>query len=1785
MMYEAYEKRVRRFLPLANTVKICVKCAVLLLILAAVLLLGYLSLRGIYFGDLSLQDTKVTFGDLPEYDCFVLLGNYKCEYAAVGSENWTATQPTIPGIYRVRAVITKGLFGKRIYSEAGTVQLSRRQVTLRPEDKSGANAEYGESPVFGKHWQLSKDRLAKGHKIETAALTYYTYDGRGGAICHVDASSVVIRDRSGRDVTAGYDLSVMQGTIEVAPRKITVVVSEELKNGKPVNITKVYDGKSTGTDRYYLTKGTLLGGDAITIVPRGNPADVGKHENSVSISIENGAGQDRSAYYRVTLKLCKVVIEPRPITVTTPDVTLVYTGQTQYTNQYEITSGSLVTGQYMEFVHNEKTGILNVTKRAQDNKVLFRVLESGRDVTKNYDITYEYGSLTVTPRVLHVRTEDSQGLIYNGEEQSWPAFDILSGSLGAGHSLSVKKAASQKVPGSCENRVDYEILDSSGKKVTENYQLSVEYGTLTVGTGALVTFGLLDLSKTYDASALSPADYSAEKLVSVVAGTLFSDDYVEIVRTYGSQTDAGSSTYTVEYRIMHKEGFAGKAVDATDWYRSGLANDGVLTVTKRTVTIKFDPITKKYDGKAAVPAAPNLKDSALSRFEGKGHKIVLSEGAMQALTYTLAGHPVSEAVAIGKYTYTLPTEYLSVVLDDGSGADRTHNYEFVFSGNTIQIGGVTLKLAAPSGEKPYDGTPLTAESFSLSQVKETWGAQGYHATYTLSGSQTNAGVGSLQIQNVQVWDQYGNNVTENFEITTTPGKLTVTPISISVKSSSGSKTYDGQPMENATQMTLVSGKLIAGHVLGGAVKSDYVTDVGEHANDRVTPKVYTATGQDVTANYRITLNPGRYFIEPAYLTIEAPLVQGEYAGAPYKGTCDATASAVGLAKGHKVELNVTSQGVELGVHSMTVGGWKIMDSRGRDVTYNYIVTVTDGQLEIVPRRISVITGSSTVAYEDAPAINEELRVQGSGLIDGHLIRAIFTHTNGLHEIGAVSNTLEDVRVVNAAGADVTHYYDISFQYGMLRVKQIEITVTTGSETKATYDGQPIVAAYSKVTAGKLLSGHRLEVQYKYADGVSDVGKWKNTLSYYRITDAEGNDVTHMYNVHVDAGILEITDPYEVYMQSFDAEKVYDGETLSNTEYILHGELLPGHTISGVKPVTVELVGEQQNALSLIILDENGKDVSKNYRFSYMEGMLGTLRITHRPMHVTLGHVDVTYNGTTKLVAPQSQLQIEGLVSGQRLSLPVLVESPEIGDKTDAETGGARVYDVRGRDVTHCYYMTIEADALHVTVQPAELTLYLPTQFTKEYDGTGVDAAQAGYRPTGLATGHSVEYVATSTPAEPGDYTITFSHWAVYDNQGNDVTANYTVTAKSCAVNIHRIYVKLISESASRHYNGTPLTMHALKSSTLPEGYTVEVSYTGSQTAIGKSENTFDAVVYDAEGNDVTAYCNVSKSYGVLEVWGQLDLELTSLDAMAIYSGEVLTRHELAPFALPEGYSLEAFFTGERTMPGESANTFTVVIYDPTGEIATDAFAITYHFGTLTVLQKSTDWVITLTSISASKSYDGTPLTAHRLQPYELPDGFYLDVTWTGSQTKLGVSQNTFTARAYNDLVQELTIEYQYGALEVTLDVTVHAYEMTFTYDGTEKNCEDVWVEGLPEGYRVDVEFGAGLTVTGSKNVEFASVRVYDAQGNDITDLCNLTLKTAKLTVKPRTLTVYVYGQSADSIVPVQGSLVQGHTMFAEYGENGECYIEITDQSGALVYSNRGDSPVRYTLYDVIIQYG
>lgn len=1778
MMYQAYEKKVRLWKGYAHILKICIKCLVGLCILAAIMTLGYFSLRGIHFGSFEQRDVRVAFGEKPDFDVFVLLGTYKCEYAPIGSEEWSQDQPIVAGEYRVRAVITKGFF-KKVYSEPGTVTLYRRQITLSPSQVAGKPVPYGEEAKFGKHWKINARSLAKGHKIKKASLISAQLDGSGGLAVWLDASSVVIEDRRGRDVTDCYIISSGGATLNVKKVQISITVAEELKGGRPVALSKEYDGTPLYTNNYFITKGEMKQGDHLSLTTPSPRVDAGKGSNAVNIEVYSPDGQNRTAYYKIQKTLCRVEITKRPIEVTTGNETLTYNGSKQYGTVYRISKGALVAGHNPTTNFAQSQGVTEATARPVKNKIAISIQSFGRDVTANYDITYHYGELTVQRRQLGLRTQTSQGLVYNGQKQSATGYSIESGSFAPGHSAAATSFATQIVPGSCENRVEYKIVDGAGKNVTENYDLTVSYGTLTVEKGASLLLSLQELTKTYDASALNPGDYSAKQLVNVIAGTLYPSDSIEIVSTTGTLTDVGTTTYTVRYRIVHKVSL-GKTEDATSWYTDNGELSGTLSITPRTVTLTFDAINKHYDGKAAVPSAPNTKDTSIARFEGVGHKVVLAPDAMQHLVYSHGGGAPTD---IGEYTYIIPEEYISVVKNDGSGADRTHNYQFVFKNNKISISGLTLTLTAPSASKKYDGTPLLADSFSPSQVRIDGDVKNYSVTFTLTGSQLNAGSSPVDCANVRITDRSGADVTKNFKIIVKQGKLTVTPLSITVKSSSGSKVYDGAPMDNATQMTLVSGNLLDGHVLGGAVNSNYITDVGTHKNDRVTPKVYSETGQDLSRNYDITLQAGTYTVNVCDLLIKSPAVQGEYCGAPWEGECDATAHAEGLGKGHVVKLQIRSAGELPGTYPMQVLGCTVKDARGRNVSDNYNITYTDGTVEIVPRKIEIVTGSSTVEYGKGAAVSSEFRVRGSGLVKGHEAFVTFAYPEGITEIGSIDNAVQSVRILDKNGNDVTDLYEISCQHGTLRVTPISITLATDSAEKEIYDGQPIAALGYQITKGELLAGHRITVTYEYPEGIADVGKWKNELALIRVTDRNGVDVTYLYDFKVNAGTLHIKKPFTVTLNTGSAEKIYDGTALEQSEYSLVTELIEGHAIVGVNTVKLVEAGEKGNKLTLTVHDALGRDVTKNYDFDYEE--LGTLTVTPRDLRVSIGHVELTYTGQVELLIYESKMTYDGLVAGERIRARVLVQTPDIGDKSDVEFLNLRVTTAGGRDITHCYNVTPDTSALSVTVVPANLVLYLPERFSKEYDGQGVDVYDVGYRPQGLATGHRVEFAANEIPAQPGTYTLSFGEWTVYDRDGNDVTGNYTVDAKSCSVNIYQRTVTLKSKSASRHYNGQPLFCHELENYKLPDGYSIEVHFTGEQTAIGKSQNLFDVRVFDAEGNDITEYCTLSLSFGTLEVWDQLELTISSGSALGIYNGEPLVCHQISDYKLPEGYWLDVIFTGEQTAPGESANTFYVIIYDPEGNDVTASFALTREYGKLRVLEKASDYILTLRSESASASYDGTPLTHHVLAPYTLPEGFVLDVEFTGVQTEIGQSANTFVARAYNERGDELTVVYEYGTLEVYLDLTVNAYEMTYIYDGTEKNCHDFWVQGLPEGVRVEVQFGAGLTVTGSKDVEFASVKVFDVNGNDITSLCRIRTKTAKLTVLPRTLTVYVYGQSADSIAPVQGTLVEGHTMFAEYGDGGECFIEITDASGTLVYSNRGDSPIKHVLYDVNILYG
>ena len=146
--------------------------------------------------------------------------------------------------------------------------------------------------------------------------------------------------------------------------------------------------------------------------------------------------------------------------------------------------------------------------------------------------------------------------------------------------------------------------------------------------------------------------------------------------------------------------------------------------------------------------------------------------------------------------------------------------------------------------------------------------------------------------------------------------------------------------------------------------------------------------------------------------------------------------------------------------------------------------------------------------------------------------------------------------------------------------------------------------------GSLLYGHSVSV-LSATGSLTSVGRSINTFRI-AITDASGRDVTYMYKINAEYGILEMS-PREITITAGSAEKVYDGTPLMCGEYILSSEypqaLADGHRIEVVVTGSQTEVGRSGNSVaSFTITDAAGNDVSANYTVRLVSG---TLRVTPR----------------------------------------------------------------------------------------------------------------------------------------------------------------------------------------------------------------------------------------------------------------------------------------------------------------------------------------------------------------------------------------------------------------------------------------------------------------------------------------------------------------------------------------------------------------------------------------------
>ncbi len=414
-----------------------------------------------------------------------------------------------------------------------------------------------------------------------------------------------------------------------------------------------------------------------------------------------------------------------------------------------------------------------------------------------------------------------------------------------------------------------------------------------------------------------------------------------------------------------------------------------------------------------------------------------------------------------------------------------------------------------------------------------------------------------------------------------------------------------------------------------------------------------------------------------------------------------------------------------------------------------------------------------------------------------------------------------------------------------------------------------------------------------------------------------------------------------------------------------------------------------------------------------------------------------------------------------------------------------------------------------------------TDYTGKYDGQTYNGNVTATE--GATLSYSTDNGKTWTATEPTIKNVGEIKVIVKASMANysDATAEYTLKVTPRTVTI-------TSGSATKMYDGTPLTKHEVTygGDNFVAGEGVDITYTGSQTIVGSSDNTF---TFNLKNGTAKENYNITTNYGELKVTDSDKLSVTATGYSGKYDGQTHNGNVTATEGATLSYSTDNGETWTATEPTiKNVGEIKVIV---------KASMANYSDATAKYTLKVTPRPVTLTSETASKTYDGTALTKPEVTVTGdgFVDGEVTDIKATGSVTNVseGEVTNAITF-VHGDAFKagNYKIEKSEGKLSITpLAVTVTAKDYS-KYVGEKDPVLEATVTGTINNDTVSYTISreAGETV-GTYTITPAGA---EAQGN-----YTVTYKAGMLTIKERPyrpnpsitdkITVEITGNS-DSVV-------------------------------------------------------
>ena len=770
--------------------------------------------------------------------------------------------------------------------------------------------------------------------------------------------------------------------------------------------SKVYDGAPLTKPEVQI-EGSFVDGEVLGIVAQGTVTHVSDGEVTNTIFFNPGANFKESNY-NIVKNEGKLWITPRQVTLTSETASKEYDGTALTRPVVAVTGDGFVDGEVAGIAAEGK--VTHVSEGKVTNTITYKPVE-GKFDADNYTITKNEGELWITGRTAEVVVEiegRTKTVTSNGDEHTACQYDVIR----------ISDPLYETAPGEVPNFWNKNAKGASGTDAGtyamgwkaedfENTNTNFSNVTFVVTDGKLVinprpvvlTSG--SDSKVYDGTPLTKDEVTA----STGENEGFVKDQGATYNVTGSQTDVGESDNAFEYTLNNGTNPDNYAI-TTEF--------GTLEVTpvtdRVTVTITGRTLETTYDGKEhfvfGFDAKPsNTLYNPLKDMQFNGTDVDMTAKGTDADTYPME----------------LTAENFTNI------SDNFTNVTFVVTDGYVKINPRSVKLTSASDEKVYDGKPLTNETV---EVGGDGFADGEGATYDFTGSQTDVG----ESKNEFTFEVNENTNKDNYTFEVAIGKLKVNPVTdkvtVTVTEKSDTVTYDGgnHTVSGYASMTADNPLYDVENDVQETPNAAWAangTDAGEYPLGIVVGD-FKNTNKNFT-NVEFVIVDGALKIDPAPVTLQAPIASKTYDGTPLKAEDYGHSFVEGLDFADDFA-SISVEGSQTQAGSSVSQIKEVVPKKDKDLK-NYKLTFLPGTLTIAKRSVLITSQSATKTYDGSALTRPAVTITGDGFVPGELAKV--EATGSITKVGSTPNTIQ----YTTTGAFNAANYSIALSVGTLTVTE------------------------------------------------------------------------------------------------------------------------------------------------------------------------------------------------------------------------------------------------------------------------------------------------------------------------------------------------------------------------------------------------------------------------------------------------------------------------------------------------------------------------------------------------------------------------------------------------------------------------------------------------------------------------------------------------------------------------------------------------------------------------------